>query len=46
MADVPYNLDLWSIEGSGSEEGTEWPAEKSYFAFGLQLDAAKQIGRH
>ena len=37
---------LRSIEGSGSEEGTEWPAEKSYFALGLQLDAAKQIGRH
>ncbi|WP_445775461.1 DUF3293 domain-containing protein [Shewanella sp.] len=35
---------LRSIEGSGSDEGTEWPAEKSYFALGLQLHAAKQIG--
>jgi hypothetical protein len=34
------------IEGCGSEAGTEWPAEKSYFALDLQLDAAKQIGRH
>jgi hypothetical protein len=24
-----------SIEGSRSEKGTEWPAEKSYFALGL-----------
>jgi hypothetical protein len=31
-------LGLQAIEGSGSEEGTEWPAEKSYFALGLALD--------
>ena len=34
------------IEGSGSEEGTEWPAEKSYFALGLALEPAKAIGNH
>ena len=35
---------LTSIEGSGSEEGTDWPAEYSYFALGLALDPAKAIG--
>ena len=38
-------LGLQAIEGSGSEEGTEWPAEKSYFALGLALEPAKAIGR-
>jgi hypothetical protein len=37
---------LQAIEGSGSEECTKWPAEKSYFALGLQLDSAKQLGRY
>lgn len=37
---------LHAIEGSGSEEGTDWPSEKSYFALGLQLDAAKDFGRY
>ena len=37
-------LGLQAIEGSGSEEGTEWPVEKSYFAFGLALEPAKEIG--
>jgi hypothetical protein len=39
-------LKLQTIEGSGSEEGTEWPAEKSYFALGLALEPAKAIGIH
>jgi hypothetical protein len=39
-------LGLQAIEGSGSEEGTEWPAEKSYFALGLALQPAKAIGTH
>ncbi len=39
-------LGLQAIEGSGSEEGTEWPAEKSYFALGLALETAKAIGTH
>ena len=34
------------IEGSGSEEGTDWPAEKSYFALGLALEPAKAMGTH
>ena len=34
------------IEGSGSEEGTEWPAEKSFFVLGLALEPAKVIGIH
>ena len=37
---------LQAVEGSGSEEVTEWHAEKIYFALGLQLDAGKQISRH
>lgn len=37
---------LHAIEGSGSEEGTDWPSEKSYFALGMALDAAKAIGTH
>ena len=39
-------LRVQAIEGSGSEEGTEWPAEKSYFALGLALEPAKAIGAH
>jgi len=39
-------LGLQAIEGSGSVEGTEWPAEKSYFALGLALESAKAIGTH
>ena len=37
---------LQVIEGSGKGKRSKWPAEKSYFALALQLDAAKQIGRH
>jgi hypothetical protein len=39
-------LGLQAIEGSGSEEGTDWPSEKSYFALGLALGPAKEIGIH
>ncbi len=39
-------LGLRAIEGSGSEEGTDWPSEKSYFALGLALEPAKEIGTH
>ena len=39
-------LGLQAIEGSGSEEGTDWPAEKSYFALGLDLETSKAIGTH
>ena len=39
-------LGLKMIEGSGSEEGTDWPAEKSYFVLGLALEPAKEIGIH
>ena len=39
-------LGLQAIEGSGSEEGSEWPSEKSYFALGLALEPAKVIGTH
>ena len=46
LAAMLRDQGLQAVEGSGSEDGTEWPAEKSYFALGLQLDAAKQIGRY
>ena len=39
-------LGLQAIEGTGSEEGTDWPSEKSYFALGLALEPAKEIGTH
>jgi hypothetical protein len=39
-------LGLQAIEGSGSEEGTDWPSEKSYFALGLDLEYAKEIGAY
>jgi hypothetical protein len=39
------NLGLSFIEGSGSEEGTEWPTERSMFALGLGHAEAEQIGR-
>ena len=34
-----------AIEGSGSEEGTNWPSEKSWFALGLPLEPARALGR-
>jgi hypothetical protein len=37
-------LGVEVIEGSGSEEGTAWPAERSYFALGLTLELAKSVG--
>ena len=46
LASKLQGLGLQAIEGSGSEEGTEWPAEKSYFALGLALEPAKAIGTH
>jgi hypothetical protein len=39
-------LGMQIIEGSGREVGSDWPAEKSYFALGLSLEAAKAIGTH
>ena len=37
-------LGLEAIEGSGSEAGSEWPAELSYFALGLDRETAREIG--
>ena len=39
-------LSLKTIEGLGSEAGSVWPAEKSYFALGLPLEHAKEMGSH
>ena len=38
-------LGLTLIEGSGSEPGTNWPAERSYFVLGLTREAAREFGR-
>ena len=46
LASKLQELGVQAIEGSGSEEGTDWPAEKSYFALGLALELAKAIGSH
>ena len=46
LAEKIEKLGLAYIEGSGSEEGTDWPAEQSYFALGLALESAKAIGTH
>ena len=36
--------DLETIEGAGSEPGTDWEAELSLFALGLELEPASEIG--
>jgi hypothetical protein len=46
LADLLRLHGTAAIEGSGSEEGTDWPAEKSWFALGLELEPSKAIGRH
>ncbi len=46
LAAMLHARSLSVIEGSGSEAGTDWPAEKSYFAMGLPLDAARHMGHH
>jgi len=45
LATVLTDLGLESIEGSGSEVGSHWPAEKSLFALGLSREGAVSIGR-
>jgi len=45
LATVLTGLGLKFIKGSGSEEGTDWPAEKSLFALGLSREGAISIGR-
>jgi hypothetical protein len=46
LAALLHDLGLRGIEGSGSEAGTDWPSEKSWFALGLHLDPAKALGHH
>ena len=46
LASLLRDQGFRAIEGSGSEEGTDWPSEKSWFALGLQLDPAKALGIH
>jgi hypothetical protein len=35
---------LQAIEGSGSEDGSAWPPEPSYFVPGLDLEAGRNLG--
>ncbi len=44
LADQLSKLGVKSIEGSGGEKGSDWPTERSYFALGLALEPAKEIG--
>ena len=46
LASKLQELGLQAIEGSGSEDGTDWPAERSFFALGLALEPAQAIGTH
>ena len=46
LASKLQELGLQAIEGSGSEKGTKWDPEKSYFALGLALEPSKTIGTH
>ncbi len=38
--------DVEIIEGTGTADSSDWPAESSWFALGLPLDAARAIGMH
>jgi hypothetical protein len=33
------------IEGDGADPSGQWPAERSYLAFGIDADAARELGR-
>jgi hypothetical protein len=46
LADLLRLHGTAAIEGSGSEEGTDWPVEKSWLALGLELEPSKAIGLH
>jgi sugar phosphate isomerase/epimerase len=46
LADLLHAQGIASIEGSGSEEGTDWPSEKSWFALGLELEPSRALGNH
>ena len=45
LVTVLTDLGLEFSEGSGSEVGTQWPAEKSLFALGLNRGNAIAIGQ-
>lgn len=44
LAGLLHAQGVRAIEGSGGEEGTDWPSEKSWFALGLPLAPAKALG--
>ena len=44
LADALANHVVEIIEGADSDDSSDWPAESSWFAPGLSLDAARAIG--
>ncbi|TFH72496.1 DUF3293 domain-containing protein [Gammaproteobacteria bacterium LSUCC0112] len=46
LAALLHEQGIRALEGSGGEEDSDWPTEKSWFALGLQLEPAKDLGRH
>ena len=44
LAHVLHSRGLQFLAGSGTEDGSNWPAELSWFALGLTLSAAREIG--
>jgi Protein of unknown function (DUF3293) len=44
LAELLRELRIIPVEGSGSEDGSEWPAKRSWFAPGLDLEPSKRIG--
>ena len=34
------------VEGEGADPAGHWPAEKSYLAFGIDADTARELGGH
>ena len=44
LAQLLRGKGLKIIEGAGSEDGSDWPEERSWFALGLALSSAKELG--
>ena len=44
LAQLLRGKGLTIIEGAGSEGGSDWPEERSWFALGLALSSAKELG--
>ena len=40
------SIGVEALEGSGSEAGSDWPAEKSFLALGLNREDTMNLGLH